>query len=123
MSVKLLNEAQLASEKNINKSSSQHHRNVIDHKFPAPIKVGGRNAWIESEIDAYIRVEIAKRDHRFLADDLADWVKKQLTHNENPWSISKVEAWLDRHVMPKGTLRAGEPSPHIYSEDEAGNPL
>jgi predicted DNA-binding transcriptional regulator AlpA len=31
--------------------------------FPRPIKIGGgRNAWIESEVDAYIEARIVARD-------------------------------------------------------------
>jgi prophage regulatory protein len=46
------------------KFTRQHlHRLVRNEKFPAPVKVGeNTNAWVETEIDAYIKARIAKRD-------------------------------------------------------------
>jgi prophage regulatory protein len=36
-------------------------------KFPRPVKVGSRNAWVESEIDVWIAERIAARDTAGLA--------------------------------------------------------
>ena len=33
-----------------------------DKTFPKPIKVGGNNRWLESEIDQYIANKVAERD-------------------------------------------------------------
>jgi prophage regulatory protein len=39
------------------------HRLVRDEKFPAPVKVGqNTNAWVETEIDEYLKARIAQRD-------------------------------------------------------------
>ena len=35
---------------------------VRDGSFPRPIKVGSRNAWIESEVDDYISQQMKQRD-------------------------------------------------------------
>ncbi len=37
-------------------------RLVREGRFPKPIKIGSRNAWIASEIDRWIVEQIAKRD-------------------------------------------------------------
>jgi prophage regulatory protein len=44
--------------------SRQHIHRLIKHKkFPAPAKLGeNTNAWPESEIDAYLKGCVAKRD-------------------------------------------------------------
>jgi prophage regulatory protein len=46
------------------KFTRQHlHRTVRNEKFPAPVKVGeNTNAWVESEIDKYVKDRIAERD-------------------------------------------------------------
>jgi prophage regulatory protein len=31
-------------------------------EFPRPVKIGCRNCWLESEVDAWIAEQIAKRD-------------------------------------------------------------
>jgi len=39
------------------------HRLMKSGRFPRPVKVGeNRNAWIESEVDAWIAARIAERD-------------------------------------------------------------
>jgi prophage regulatory protein len=44
--------------------SRQHRQRLIKAgKFPAPIKVGeNTNAWVETEIDEYLKSRIAERD-------------------------------------------------------------
>ena len=44
--------------------SRQHIRRLVKAgKFPAPIKIGeNTNAWLESEIDRYLKDRIAERD-------------------------------------------------------------
>ena len=37
-------------------------RLVNDGKFPKPVKLGVRNCWLETEIDAYLELLIAQRD-------------------------------------------------------------
>jgi prophage regulatory protein len=46
------------------KFTRQHlHRLVRNEKFPAPVKVGeNTNAWLESEIDQYVKDRIKLRD-------------------------------------------------------------
>jgi prophage regulatory protein len=46
----------------IPQGKTQIWRLVCEGKFPRPVKVGSRNAWVESEIDAYIAERIAARD-------------------------------------------------------------
>jgi prophage regulatory protein len=61
--MRLLNYSALKPEKGISYSDTQIWRLVKDGLFPKPIKIGGgRNAWLESEIDAYIEAKIAERD-------------------------------------------------------------
>lgn len=38
-----------------------------EKRFPAPVKIGGRNMWIAREIDAYIEQRIAERDQQHAA--------------------------------------------------------
>lgn len=53
-------------EKGITLSRCQIWRLVRAKKFPAPIKISaGRNGWVESEIDTYLRDRIAERDAQF----------------------------------------------------------
>ena len=49
--------------KGIKYSKPQLWRLVKAKKFPRPIKIGGaRYAWIEAELDEWIRARIAERD-------------------------------------------------------------
>ncbi|TPO07129.1 AlpA family phage regulatory protein [Mesorhizobium sp. B1-1-5] len=50
--------------KGISYSPAHIWRLVKARKFPAPIKLGGggRNMWVESEVDVYIARKIAERD-------------------------------------------------------------
>jgi prophage regulatory protein len=59
--MKLLDKAGL-EEKGIPHSAVQIWRLVKQGTFPAPIKVGSKNAWLESEIDEYIKARVAARD-------------------------------------------------------------
>ncbi len=37
-------------------------------QFPKPTKIGGgRNVWLESEIDAYLKARLDARDHQVVA--------------------------------------------------------
>ena len=58
--MKLLDREAL-KEKGISHSETQLWRLVKAGKFPQPIKVGGKNAWVESEIDAWIEARMAAR--------------------------------------------------------------
>jgi len=50
-------------EKGITLGEAQRYKLIREGVFPKPIKIGlRRNAWIESEIDAWIRQRIANRD-------------------------------------------------------------
>ena len=61
--MKLLSRWDLREKKGIKWSRQHLHRRVKEKKSPAPIKVGeNTNAWIESEVDAYIEHCIAERD-------------------------------------------------------------
>lgn len=88
------------------KSPSQRHRNARALKMPKPIKVGGRNAYIESEIRAYIRAEVAKRDDPSVAEDLAQHIKDSIRAGENPWSTERIEAWLGKRRSSVGVGEA-----------------
>ena len=60
--MKLLDHDGLKS-RGIGYSKPQLWRLVKAGKFPKPIKIGAaRNAWVESEIDAWIKTKIAERD-------------------------------------------------------------
>jgi|RhiMethySRZTD1v2_1073278.scaffolds.fasta_scaffold4160031_1 prophage regulatory protein len=44
------------------------HKLVKRGEFPPPIKIGGqRNAWVESEIDAYLKSRLIRRDETKMA--------------------------------------------------------
>ncbi len=61
--MKLLGYGDLKTQKGITYSDTQLWRLVKDGLFPKPIKIGGgRNAWLESEVDGYIKARIADRD-------------------------------------------------------------
>jgi prophage regulatory protein len=59
--MRLLDDDALAA-KGIPHGRAQLWRLVKAGKFPAPVKVGSRNCWVEAEIDEYIERLIAKRD-------------------------------------------------------------
>lgn len=60
--MKLLNDEDL-SERGIEpRSKPQRWRLIKAGKFPKPIKIGKRNLWPESEIDAFIKSRMAERD-------------------------------------------------------------
>jgi len=61
--MRLLDFKALSTEKGIGYSDTQIWRLVKTGHFPKPIKIGGgRNAWLEAEVDAYIKARIAERD-------------------------------------------------------------
>jgi prophage regulatory protein len=59
--MKLLDDDGLA-EKGIPHGPVQRWRLIKAGKFPKPVKVGSRNAWLESEIDQWIADRVAERD-------------------------------------------------------------
>jgi predicted DNA-binding transcriptional regulator AlpA len=43
--------------------SDVHRRRLIEKReFPAPVKIGRRDHWVEEEIDQYIADKLAQRD-------------------------------------------------------------
>jgi prophage regulatory protein len=58
-------------EKGIHFSASHLWRLTNAGKFPRQVKIGEKNAWVESEIDEYIKTRIAVRD------EMAAWAMKQ----------------------------------------------
>ena len=48
--------------KGIKASKTKIWRQVKSGQFPKPVKIGDRNAWVESEIDTFIQGLIAARD-------------------------------------------------------------
>ena len=48
--------------KGIPQGPVQIWRMVKAGTFPRPVKLGSRNDWLESEIDAWLDAQIAKRD-------------------------------------------------------------
>ena len=49
--------------KGINYSRTQLWRLIDSGLFPKPITIGGgRNAWVEEEVDAYLRARVAARN-------------------------------------------------------------
>jgi predicted DNA-binding transcriptional regulator AlpA len=48
--------------KGIRVSKPQLWRWIRAGAFPPPFKIGGRNCWLESEIDGYLIDQAAKRD-------------------------------------------------------------
>jgi predicted DNA-binding transcriptional regulator AlpA len=63
MASKILGKADL-KEKGIDFNNSTIWRKTKSGEFPKPVKIGNRNGWIESEIDAYVDGLIAERDAR-----------------------------------------------------------
>jgi prophage regulatory protein len=60
--MKLLSQNDLRS-KGINFSRSQLYQLISIGHFPRPVKMGLRlNAWVESEIDAWIEQRVTERD-------------------------------------------------------------
>jgi prophage regulatory protein len=62
---RMLSRADLRDRKGIRYSRQHIHRLVRRGLFPRPIKMGagsGTNAWIEDEIDDYLRDRVAERD-------------------------------------------------------------
>jgi prophage regulatory protein len=50
------------TNKGIKFSDVHIRRLVVAGEFPAPIKIGKRDHWVESEIDKYIETKLAQRD-------------------------------------------------------------
>jgi prophage regulatory protein len=59
---KLLEREGLRAKKGIPHSPTQLWRMWKAGEFPRPVKIGCRNCWLESEVDAWIAEQIAKRD-------------------------------------------------------------
>jgi prophage regulatory protein len=52
-------------KKGIRFSRRHRHRLIAEGKFPAPVKLGdATNAWVESEIDAWLETKIVERDQK-----------------------------------------------------------
>ncbi len=63
MSIRLIPYDQLKPEKGIGYSKTQLWRLMKAGKFPRAVKLGeSRNAWVEAEIDAWIKERMAARD-------------------------------------------------------------
>jgi prophage regulatory protein len=61
--MKVLSQEELRTVKGIRYSRNHIHRLVKAGKFPRPIKLGeNANAWVEDEVDAYLKGKIAERD-------------------------------------------------------------
>jgi prophage regulatory protein len=66
--VRLLAYNDLKSLKGIGYSRAHLWRLVKAGSFPRPTKIGGgRNAWVEPEVDAYIKARITARDQSIAA--------------------------------------------------------
>jgi predicted DNA-binding transcriptional regulator AlpA len=57
--MRLLDDSELTSKNIRPKSRVQRWRLIRAGKFPKPIKIGTRNFWIESEVDAFETSRIA----------------------------------------------------------------
>jgi prophage regulatory protein len=60
--MRLLSLEDLKTQKGIRFSRVHTHRLVKAGRFPVPVKLGSRNAWVESEIDEYLKGCVAERD-------------------------------------------------------------
>jgi prophage regulatory protein len=61
--MKLLSQRDLKPLKGIEYSETQIWRKERDGSFPKSIRIGtNRKAWLESEIDAWIKARVAERD-------------------------------------------------------------
>lgn len=62
MAERFLSEQDLKA-RGLGKSRTQRWRDVSAGRFPKPVKLSGsRNAWLESEIDAWCAAKLAERD-------------------------------------------------------------
>jgi prophage regulatory protein len=67
--MRLLSEKDLKTEKGVSYSHAHLRRLVVAGKFPPPLKIGeNRNAWIEAEIDAWIKERVAERDRTSMTE-------------------------------------------------------
>lgn len=61
--MRVLPRKDLRTEKGIDYSDAHLYRLIRDGKFPKPIKLGeNRNAWVEEEIDRWLRERIEQRE-------------------------------------------------------------
>ena len=60
--MRLLDDAGLTEKGVIPRSKAQRWRLIRAGQFPRPIKLGSRNAWLESEVDEWLRERVAARD-------------------------------------------------------------
>lgn len=68
--MKLIPATELNSAKGINYSRCQIWRLIKQGEFPRPIKCGqNRNAFLESEIDAWIEEKVAERNAKIAQEE------------------------------------------------------
>ena len=60
--MRLITSKQLRHEKGIPHGDRQLDRLCNANKFPQPVKMGNRKAWVEEEIDAYLKGLVSERD-------------------------------------------------------------
>jgi prophage regulatory protein len=61
--MRVIEYSDLKSLKGVSYSTTQLWRLIKAGQFPRPIKIGGgRNAWLEEEVDAYLKARVAARD-------------------------------------------------------------
>lgn len=61
--MRVLSFEQLKPEKGIPHCRQHLHRLIKAGEFPRPVKVGlARNAWLESEVDAWLQKRVRERD-------------------------------------------------------------
>jgi predicted DNA-binding transcriptional regulator AlpA len=60
--MRLITSKQLRDEKGIPHGDRQLDRLSHANKFPQPVKLGNRRAWIEGEIDVFLKGLVSTRD-------------------------------------------------------------
>jgi predicted DNA-binding transcriptional regulator AlpA len=80
----------------VGKKSRQARRaHYSEGTFPPPAKNGNKNAWVESEIDAYIHLQVMRRDNPELDKRIVAWLKREKRTGRNPWKIEIIDQGVE----------------------------
>ncbi len=79
------------------KSAAQRWRDRRAGLFPPAVKLGHKNATVDTEYETFKAVTLARRDYPKLAAKLTQWLKDEKAAGRNPWSKEKLDAWINAH--------------------------
>jgi prophage regulatory protein len=105
-------------EKGIDYSKPHLWRLIKAGKFPAPVKIGAKNAWPESEIDQLIEDRIAARDQA----ERVKWIVPSSDTTTAAVAVSNERPPIETAFAGRQTNTQSRVE-HQASTDKAGTPL